>query len=565
MESLSYEQVRQMLISCMEKVIRNEPYLTKVDSVIGDGDHGTGMQVGAEAALKVLNGAEGGSDVYQLYANVASAMQDAMGGASGMIFSTLFAGDAGQREPASSISVNDFVDLMGAGLASIQEIGHAQVGDKTMVDALAPAVEAMRAHVGDTFAAVLDAAQEAARAGVEATKGVVARFGRSKSLGERALGFQDAGATSTWLILQQMADFVEGRETPDPDPAELPTMDSGSESSGPHVAKKIINDPADVVTECAEGFLAAFGDQFAPVPGVNGLIRREIPEGKTALVIGGGSGHEPVFGFFLGEGLGDASASGNVFASPDPHTIQTVAEAANRGAGIMFVYGNYAGDNLNFDAAVERLEAKGIPTRTVRVRDDVASAPKDRIEDRRGIAGDIPVLKIAGATCSKLPLEEAYRITAKARDNTYSIGVGLSGASLPGKSEPIFTLPPDEMEYGLGVHGEPGIKRVKMEPADKIVETLLEEILADSGIVPGDTVITYVNGLGSTTLMELMIMNRRLRQLLDEKGIIVHDMDVNSLIITQEMAGASITLMKMDDELIEYYDMPCNTPYYKKP
>ena len=201
----------------------------------------------------------------------------------------------------------------------------------------------------------------------------------------------------------------------------------------------------------------------------------------------------------------------------------------------------------------------------MRVRDDVASAPKDRIEDRRGIAGDIPVLKIAGATCSKLPLEEAYRITAKARDNTYSIGVGLSGASLPGKSEPIFTLPPDEMEYGLGVHGEPGIKRVKMEPADTIVETLLEEILADSGIVPGDTVITYVNGLGSTTLMELMIMNRRLRQLLDEKGIIVHDMDVNSLIITQEMAGASITLMKMDDELIEYYDMPCNTPYYKKP
>lgn len=566
MESLSYEQVREMLIGCMNKVIRNEPYLTKVDSVIGDGDHGTGMEVGAKAALDVLNEDEGGTDVYRLYADVAKAMQDAMGGASGMIFSTLFAGDAADREPADHLTVSDFVDLMGAGLASIQEIGHAQVGDKTMVDALAPAVEAMREHAGETFANVLSAAEEAAKQGVEATKEVVARFGRSKSLGERALGFQDAGATSTWLILQQMADFVAGRETADPDPDELPTMDSGEPAAaGKHVAKKIINDPARVVQECAEGFLAAFGDKIDPVPGVNGLIRKEIPEGKTALVIGGGSGHEPVFGFFLGEGLGDASASGNVFASPDPNTIATVAEAANRGAGIMFVYGNYAGDNLNFDAAVERLEAQGIPTRTVRVRDDVASAPKDRLEDRRGIAGDIPVLKIAGATCSKLPLEEAYRITAKARDNCYSIGVGLSGATLPGKSEPIFTLPPDEMEYGLGVHGEPGIKRVKMEPADKIVETLLDEILADSGIAAGDTVITYVNGLGSTTLMELMIMNRRLRQLLDERGIIVHDMDVNSLIITQEMAGASITLMKMDDELIEYYDLPCDTPYYKKP
>lgn len=564
MERMDYEQIREMLVGCCERIIRCEPYLSKVDSAIGDGDHGTGMMVGSKAALRVLEEGRGGDDVFALYARMGQAMQDAMGGASGMIFSTLYVGDTAGHAPADGLSCADLLEVMEGGLAAIKRVGGAEPGDKTMVDALQPAVEAMRAHVDEGFGAMLDAARDAAAEGVEATKDQVAKFGRSRSLGERAIGFQDAGATSTWLIFLQMADYANGRETPDPDPAELPSMDDG-QPAGPRKSKKIINDPADVVAECAAGFLAAFGDRYEAVPGVMGLKRREIPEGKTALVIGGGSGHEPVFGFFLGEGLGDASASGNVFTSPDPHTIQTVAEAAEVGGGVLFVYGNYAGDNLNFDAAAERLEEKGIPCRTVRVRDDVASAPRERIDDRRGIAGDIPVLKIAGAACSELDLDEAWRVTAKARDWCYSVGVGLSGATLPGHDEPIFTLPDDEMEYGLGVHGEPGIRRVKLEPADRIVETLLDQILEDSGIGAGDTVITYVNGLGSTTLMELMIMNGHLRELLEQRHVHVHDMDVNSLIITQEMAGASITLMKMDPELIHYYDMPCDSPYYKKP
>ncbi len=326
-----------------------------------------------------------------------------------------------------------------------------------------------------------------------------------------------------------------------------------------------MNDPADVVREEAEGFLAAFGKNITAVPGVNGLVKKEIPRGKTALVIGGGSGHEPMFGFFVGDNLADAAANGNVFASPDPVTITKTAEAAERGAGVLFLYGNYAGDNLNFDKAAENLAKKGIPTKTVRVWDDIASAPKERITDRRGIGGDVLVLKIAGAACAALPLEEAYRVVTKARDNLYSIGVGIEGATIPGQKTPIFTLPPDEMEYGLGIHGEPGIQRIKMQTADEIAVNLLQAILDDSGIKAGDIVCTYVNGLGSTTLMELMILNRKLKQLLEEQKIIVHDMDVNSLVTTMEMAGASISLMKMDKELIKYYDMPCNSPYYKKP
>ena len=563
MNSMNCEQTRQMLLACADRIIRNEPYLTRVDSSIGDGDHGIGMRNGMAAAKQYLSTVGDEQNVYALYAGMAAAMQRAMGGASGMIFSALFAGNAAEKEAETELTPTMLAEQMQDGLRAIQALGHAEVGDKTMVDALAPAVDAMREHTG-SFEELFRAGEAAAKAGMEKTKDYTARFGRAKSLGERAIGHQDAGATSTWLILTEMLDFVTGGKTPDPELFLTEGPETRATGTG-RSTKKIINDPADVVREETEGFLAAFGKDFASVPGVNALVRKHIPQGKTALVIGGGSGHEPMFGFFLGENLADAAANGNVFASPDPVTITKTAESANRGAGVMFLYGNYAGDNLNFDKAAENLEKQGIPTRTVRIWDDIASAPKQRLTDRRGIAGDVLMLKIAGAACAELPLNEAYRVAVKARDNLFSIGVGLEGATIPGQTEPIFSLPTDEMEYGLGIHGEPGIRRIKMQTADEIAGELVRAILEESGVRAGDRVCTYVNGLGSTTMMELMILNRRLSMLLREAGIVIHDMDVNSLVTTMEMAGASISLMKMDDELIEYYDRPCRSPYYKKP
>lgn len=560
MNCMNCEQIRQMLLSSAARVIRNEPYLTAIDSAVGDGDHGIGMKNGMQAAQCYLEGASEETNVYALYATMAEKMQAAMGGASGMIFSTLFAGRAAQKEPAAEISPLDLANQMQEGLQAIQELGHAQIGDKTMVDALAPAVEAMLRNT-ESFERMFEAGCKGAYEGMLRTKEYTARFGRAKSLGKRAIGHQDAGATSTWLIFLAMKDFVTGQKSPDPVLEKQTLCENTVDIKW---KKKIINNPDDVVAEEAEGFLAAFGEKLTAVPGVKGLIKKEIPEGKVALVIGGGSGHEPMFGFFLGENLADAAANGNVFASPDPVTIAATARAASRGAGIMFLYGCYAGDNLNFDKAASTLEKEGVPVKTIRVWDDIASAPRERITDRRGIAGDVLMLKIAGAACAKLDLEGAYRVTAKARDNLYSIGVGLEGATIPGQKDPIFTLPADEMEYGLGIHGEPGVERRKMESADEIVENLYSAIIEESGIAAGDTVCTYVNGLGSTTLMELMIMNRKLSQLLRRDGIIVHDMDVNSLVTTMEMAGASISIMKMDDELLHYYDMPCSSPYYTK-
>lgn len=327
--------------------------------------------------------------------------------------------------------------------------------------------------------------------------------------------------------------------------------------------KKIINRPENVVSECAEGFLAAYGEKVEKVPEVSGFKVRNVRD-KVALVIGGGSGHEPMFGFFVGENLADASANGNIFASPDPNTILKTALSVERGKGVLFVYGNYSGDNMNFDMAAEMLEDAGIPSRTVRVWDDIASAPRECRQERRGIAGDLFVVKIAGAATADLPLEEAYRVTARARDNTYSIGVALSGGTIPGEAAPAFALAEDEIEFGLGIHGEPGIRREKMMEADRMVEILTELLLEESGIQSGDKVCTFVNGLGSTTKLEMMIVNRKLHSLLTEKEIEIHDMVVDSYVTCQEMAGISVTLLKLDEELERYYDLPCDSIYYKK-
>lgn len=231
----------------------------------------------------------------------------------------------------------------------------------------------------------------------------------------------------------------------------------------------------------------------------------------------------------------------------------------------MFVYGNYAGDNLNFDMAEEMFAEKGIPTAHVRVWDDVASAPADRIEDRRGIVGDVVVIKVAGAACDAgLSLSEVVRITEKARDHTKSIGIAVSPGQIPGLDKPTFELGEDEMEYGMGIHGEPGIQRTKMESADVMTEKLYATLMKDARLCKGDVVCVVINGLGATTNLELAIVYRKVKQLFDRDGIQVYDSDMNHFCTSQGMGGFSITCMKLDDELKKDYDLPCYSPYYAK-
>lgn len=330
--------------------------------------------------------------------------------------------------------------------------------------------------------------------------------------------------------------------------------------------KKILNkDVSNVVEESLAGYLMAYRRYYKKIGEYNAFMYRGHRKDKVALVIGGGSGHEPLFTGFCGAGLADAVACGNVCASPNPELITEAAKAVDQGKGVLFIYGNYAGDNLNFDMAEEMCRDSGIRTAHVREWDDFASAPLERITDRRGIAGDVYTIKIAGAACDAgLSLEEVVRIAEKARDNTNTIGLATSPGTLPGNEKPTFEIADDEMEFGMGLHGEPGIERTKMMPCSDMVERMYSELKAEMGLKEGDEVAVLVNGLGSTPLLELNLVYYELHKRMHKDGLKVFDSEIKVYCTCMEMGGFSITLLKMDDELKKYYEAPCYSPYYAK-
>lgn len=330
--------------------------------------------------------------------------------------------------------------------------------------------------------------------------------------------------------------------------------------------KKILNkDVSNVVEESLTGYLLAYQKYYKKIGEYNAFFYKGHRKDKVALVIGGGSGHEPLFTGYCGAGLADAVACGNVCASPNPELITEAAKAVDQGKGVLFVYGNYAGDNLNFDMAEEMCQKEGIQTAHVREWDDFASAPKERITDRRGIAGDVYTIKIAGAACDAgLSLEEVVRITEKARDNTNTIGLATSPGTLPGNEKPTFEIADDEMEFGMGLHGEPGIERTKMMPCSEMVDRMYHELKAEMNLKEGDEIAVLVNGLGSTPLLELNLVYYELYKRMHKDGLKVYDAEVKTYCTCMEMGGFSITFLKLDEELKSYYDAPCYSPYYAK-
>lgn len=332
------------------------------------------------------------------------------------------------------------------------------------------------------------------------------------------------------------------------------------------MSKKILNKNIDnSVKEMLSGYVYAYNRYYKkPIDG-NSIIYKGHRKDKVAIVIGGGSGHEPLFIGYCGAGLADAVACGNICASPNPKLIFDTAKEVDQGRGVLFIYGCYAGDNLNFDMAEYLCNSVGIETKNVRVQDDFSSAPKERKYDRRGIAGDVFVIKIAGAAADVgESLEEVHRITSKARDNVSTIGLATSPATLPGNDKPTFELEDDEMEYGMGLHGEPGIERTKLVDAETIVNRMYSEIKKEMDLKKGDEICVLINGLGSTPLFELNIVYYNLYRLMHKDGLKVHDADIGSYCTCMEMGGFSISVLRIDEELKKYYDMPCFSPYYAK-
>ncbi|MDT0347950.1 dihydroxyacetone kinase family protein [Pseudonocardia charpentierae] len=334
---------------------------------------------------------------------------------------------------------------------------------------------------------------------------------------------------------------------------------------------RLFNDPDDFLDELTEGFVAASGRWVRAVPG--GVVRStRSPEPTVAIVIGGGSGHYPAFAGLVGPGLAHGAAMGNLFASPSTQRAYSVAKEADQGRGVLFSYGNYAGDVLNFDAAQDQLKAEGIDCRTVLVTDDIWSAPPDEFEKRRGIAGDLTVFKVAGAAAEEgASLDEVERLARHTNDRTRSFGVAFDGCTLPGKSEPLFTVPQGRMAVGLGIHGEPGIDETDVPTADELAELFVSRLLQEvpEGVeVSGARVVPILNGLGSVKYEELFVVYRSVDRLLRAAGVEVVDPEVGEFCTSFDMAGCSLTLLWLGNEpggeLERLWTAPADTPAFRR-
>jgi len=327
---------------------------------------------------------------------------------------------------------------------------------------------------------------------------------------------------------------------------------------------QIFDNPANFADEALDGFVAANRGYVARVDG--GVVRStEVPAGQVALVIGGGSGHYPAFAGLVGPGLATASACGNMFASPAAGQVYRVAKAGHAGGGVLLSYGNYAGDVLHFGQAQLRLNAEGIETRTVLVTDDIASAPLDQIEKRRGIAGDLTVFKIAGAAAEAgLSLDDVERLAIRTNYRTRSLGVAFDGCTLPGADAPLFSVPAGHMSLGLGIHGEPGISDHPMPTASELADLLVSRLLADKPDDAGTRVVAIVNGLGTVKYDELFLLFGKIEKLLTAAGLTVVEPECGELVTSLDMSGLSLTLLWLDDELEQYWAAPADTPAFRK-
>lgn len=327
--------------------------------------------------------------------------------------------------------------------------------------------------------------------------------------------------------------------------------------------KKIINEATNFVDETIEGIIYAYGDKLKLLNGDKRIIITNFPveKGKVGIVTGGGSGHLPVFLGYVGDGMLDGCAIGNVFASPSANKMTEMIKACNYGSGVLCLYGNYGGDNMNFDMACENADFEDIKTATIRVKDDIAS--NEDIDKRRGVAGMVYAFKIAGAAAKKMmPLEEVVRVTEKALNNIRTMGVALSPCIVPEVGKPTFSINENEIEIGMGIHGEPGIEVKKMMTANEIASTIFKKIITEISLNENDEVSVMVNGLGGTPLEEQLIVYRQLHIMLKERNVHSYMPHIGEFATSMEMAGLSISILKLDEELKELLRYPAMTPFY---
>ncbi|MBA2667634.1 MAG: dihydroxyacetone kinase subunit DhaK [Trueperaceae bacterium] len=328
-----------------------------------------------------------------------------------------------------------------------------------------------------------------------------------------------------------------------------------------------MNDPDRLVDDMIDGYVAAYGDLVSRGDHPRVVVRRRSkPRGRVGIAIGNGSGHEPIALGWIGAGMLDANAVGEVFAAPPPDLVLEAIRASDRGAGVLLLVSRHAGDVINAEMAVELARAEGLRVEPLLMYDDVSSAPKGREEDRRGAPGTTFVYKVVGARAEEgASLDELVALGSRVRDATRTLAAALAPGVSPLTGRPMFSLPEGEVFLGMGVHGEPGLRSVTSATADELVREMMPEILDDLPFERGDEVLVLVNGMGGTTLMELLVVHRSVAAVLEERGVVPYRPLVGSFVTTQEMAGFSISLCRLDDEIRRAWDAPVRAPFFHRP
>ena len=525
--------------------------LNALDAAIGDGDHGYTVSRAFTAAEKAVL-AQDGKVLGELFDIASQAIAESSGGAVGPLLAAWFSEGGLVFRGKTQVDQTDFARFLTGGAQAIEEVGGARVGDKTMLDALIPAVGALQASLSLPLPQCLAEAADAAERGAQLTKGMKAKFGRAHFLGDRSVGHVDPGAMSTGIILRAFADGVSGAKAK---PVSI------SEKLMTRPAHKLINDPEDLVQEDNEGLVLAYPTYVDLTP--DGILTRATPkeEGKVGLCIGHGGGHTPSMGGLVGYGLLDADVYGPIFTCASGVRIAKAIQAADRGTGVVLLVSNHAGDVLNARLALRRCQQDGINVVPVYLGDDIATAPRESYKDRRGLGGLLFALKIGGAAAEEgMALEDVIRLMEMTNERTASLAVAVRAPTHPITGEPLFTLPDGMIEVGTGVHGEVGVYRGTAMAADDLVDLLLERLCADIAIFPERNLVVLLNGSGGTSRMELHILYRRVHQRLTALGYSIHAAVVDSLFTTQEMGGFSLSLCLMTPEMQQLWDRPANSP-----
>jgi dihydroxyacetone kinase len=539
-----------------------------LDAATGDGDFGSTLHRGFAAVLDRWDDLDARSERAFL-ADVSRVLAGAMGGTSGPLWSVgvLRAGTVVEDGPAA---------MLAAAVAGVQEYGEAQRGDKTLLDALIPAAEALAGGGGGDAASVASAAL----AGAEATRELRARRGRAAYAGHRTVGTADPGAVAIAVLAAELTggagEHAEriaalhragsgegGADGAAPEGDADGDGDGGGGGSRAKATKQLVNDPQNAAGEALEGLALAHGDLVSYDAERRIVVRAGGADGsgsgRVGLVSGGGSGHEPLHGGFVGDGMLTAVAPGEVFASPSTDQVLAAVRAADAGAGVLQIVKNYTGDVLNFRLAAELAREDGLRVESVIVADDVASGGEEHGVGRRGTGATVVVEKVAGARAAAGgSLDEVAEVARRAAQRSASLGVALYPCSPPGAG-PLFALGDDEVEMGVGIHGELGTERDPWRPADALVGEMTGRLLDD--LQPGDApLLAFVNGFGGSAALELYIVFRALARELEGRGLTIARSLVGDYVTSLDMAGMSITLTALDDELTALWDAPVRTP-----